>query len=224
MGRLLMGIQGGTSGVVADVDSLQALKMSIRPLDYSSGGYYRIGRNFSVGPSSTIAANGAIFSFRWTSATKIAIVVFFKWHWVVTTAFTGVQYIDHGLYIARQWTSDDSATGSATLTMTGNNAKKRTSMATSAAGQIMNATSNSLTAGTRTVDTNPLMYKGNYGAAQGLELIDYGVLTIDIDHEHPIVLAQNEGLVLNNITVFPVAGVLAISVEMAWAEVLNAAF
>ena len=226
MGRLLMGIQGGVSGNIADVDAqFQALKTSMRPLNYSpGGGYYRIAKNFVVGPGATIAANGGIFSFRWTSATKIALVVFFRWHWVVTTAFTGGQYIDHALYIARSWSSDDTGTNTAALTMTGNNAKKRTSMVTSSAGQILYATSNSFTAGTRTLDANPLMYKGNWGSAQGFEPVEYTSLSIDVDHEHPIVLATNEGLVLNNITVFPVAGVLQMSVEMAWAEVLNASF
>ena len=36
--------------------------------------------------------------------------------------------------------------------------------------------------------------------------------------EHPIVLAQNEGLVIRNRTVWPAAGTGILQVEVAWAE------
>jgi hypothetical protein len=219
-------LYGGTSGIQADTDQMYgALKTSWRSIDPgASGGIYRVQKNFSVGPSNTIAANAAVFSMRWTSGTYNAIIWYFKWNYLVTTAFTAQQMIDHGLYFARGFSSNDSGTGSSTLTMSGHNAKKRTSMATSQFGEIRYATSNTLTAGTRTLDSNPLAYRGAYLITLGTQLADYWPCNLEIDQEIPIVLAQNEGLVLNNITVFPAAGVINLSVEVAWSELPIANF
>ena len=218
-------VYGGTSGAALQVDSMySAARVTMRPLEYGAGGAYHVSKTFAVGPGTNIAANAAVWSFRWTSATLTALITSFKWNWIVTTAFTGAQVLDHALYVARGFNSADIGTGSSTLTMSGNNAKKRASMSASAVGEIRYATSNTLTAGTRTLDTQPVMYRGGYGSVQGLGLLDSVSMHDTLDDCHPITLAQNEGIVLNNLTVFPAAGVLTMAVEVSWFEVPNAGF
>ena len=227
-------IYGGTNTTVpAEVCSNQkALYVSGRPVNYTNdgntitGGYYRVAKSFSLGAGATIAANAAVFSFRWVSSTLTALVTTFKWNWVQTANFTGAQTVDHQAFIARGFTSNDSGTGSSTLTTSTNQMKHRTSMSTSVVGEIRYATTNTLTAGTRTLDSTPFAYKGALVAASnvGAYCFDGTSIAMEVNREHPITLAQDEGVVLNNITVFPAAGTINLYVEMAWAEVPNANF
>jgi hypothetical protein len=172
-----------------------------------------------------MAANGEVFHFRWTDATRLALI-----HEIAitgmraTTAFAAGA-LDIFSTIARSWTADGS--GGTALTLTGNNQKLRTSMGTTLVGTIRISTTAALGAGTKTLDSNNIgqitthSSAGFSGATPIIGSI-YLPLTIlfksDIaDGEHPIVLVQNEGVVVR--ATVPATGVWNIGVRCKWSEV-----
>ena len=212
----------GPMGNYAEVDTTwKALKNSVRPLDHGGGGFYRLA--LQSGALTTIAAGGNVFAFRWYSLFYNAIVWWVKWSWYTTTAFSSAQIVDHALYIGRGWTSNYGAGTGAVLT--GNNNKKRTSYATSNVNDCRIAATVVLTGTpTITLDSQPIMYRQGWSATLGDALIDPQPTDFETEQEHPIVLANNEGLVLQNVTLMGATGVIKLNVEIAWSEVPLANF
>jgi len=228
-----MAIQNqGFGGVVAEVDgtTFRAFRGTSRPIDYGSGGSYQNSMR-----SGTIAAvlvvNGNMYSFRNPSASLLAVV-----HRVRVQVFANIAYtaafndFSCKMMVARGYTTGHTTNGTA-ATLTGNNAKMRTSMPTCASIiHILNTSNAGLTGGTATVDTDPMAWstvgKPNvvnvaagteYLAAQPLITLDYEP---DMgDGAHPLILAQNEGFLIQNGLVWPAAGTGIITVRTAWSEV-----
>jgi len=199
----------------------KAVRMSLRPIEHGAGGFYRLG-----GASGALAGAGAntpVFSLRWTSAILNALIFGFQWWWFVSTAFTAAQIVDHGLYVARGFSTSDS--GGTALTPSGNGGKKRTSFPTSGVGDVRISSTAALTAGTRTLDGQHQGARGQWANAVGAALPPgVAAFSFRIDDEHPILLAQNEGLVLNNLTAMGAAGVIKLYVDVAWLELPVAKF
>jgi hypothetical protein len=219
-------IQGPVSTNLSEVDStFAALRVSPRPLDCNgnSGGAYRI--TTMSGAMTTVAAAGPVWSLRWTNTSYNCLIWVFKWYWVTTTAFGTAQALDHSLYIARQWTAADSAgaTG-AQATITGDNCKKRTANATTKVDGIFYGTTGVLTAGTRTLDPQPIIYRVGYSGALNAYLLDNQPQDFKSRQEGPIQLMANEGLVLQNTTLMGATGVIKLVVECAWTEVLTTGY
>lgn len=223
-------IQSGAGTDLLGVDgTYKAARVSLRPVDHTTGGHFRIGLQSNGMTSATVAADGTIFSVRWTSATHYMVVSRFRARYTVTTAFTAAQRLGMNLFIARSFTASDS--GGLATTLAGNNQKMATDMTTTAissAADMRISDTGVVTAGTRTLDANPICtvsgvsHDPNAGAGTGQIVAIQPILDVTTDvsrGEHPIVLAQNEGLVLRNIVVFPASGVAFLQVEMAWAEV-----
>jgi len=214
--------EGKVSGNLAEVDSTwSALRASPRPIDYTGGGFYRA--TSISGDLTTLAAAGVVWTFRWTSATFYALIYNLRWAWYTKTAFGTAQIVDHAMYVVRGYTV--AATGGATLTLpgTGNN-QKRTSMSASAVNEIRYSATAVVTAGTRTADGQPLMYRAGYSGGVSTGLADWQPLDFRTRQEAPLVLSQNEGLEMTNVTSMGASGVIKLSVECAWAEVPIANF
>lgn len=133
------------------------------------------------------------------------------------TAFTaGVGILN--LVPARAFTASDS--GGTAATLTGNNGKLRTSLATTGVSDIRIASTATLTAGTRTLDTDPIANlvlavpatTTNYQMAGPNEVL-YGRNQAG---DYPMVLATNEGVVLN--ATLPATGTWTLSVTIQWDE------
>ena len=212
----------GPSGNVAEMDpTWKSMRVSMRPVDHGAGGYYRIAQQ-SGALTATYAAGAIAHAFRNSSATYTVIVWSYKWNIVVTTAFGAAQLVDNALYIGRSYSSDYG--GGTAATLSGNNCKKRTSHATI---QAITYCSIANTAGltgapTITLDSQPIAYRSFWAGAIGAYLADYDYTQFSPSHEMPIVLAQNEGLVLQNVTAYGATGVVKMGVEIAWSEVPNA--
>lgn len=224
-----MGIQlQGNGGVIADVDgtTFRAMRTTARPVDHGALGHYRI--SVVTGTlAAALAAAAQVFQFKWTDATRFAIVYRVRTRFLPLTLFTAATLTDHTSFDAFMVRSFAAGGGGTTLTLTGNNAKLRTSMGTSLATVNVSTTA-ALTAAT-TLDSQPFaqsIRKGNrinpaaateetiMPTTDGLEFspnVDAG--------EHPLVLAQNEGFVVRNRTVWPAAGTGILLVECSWAEV-----
>ena len=215
----------GVGGTIAEVDgtTFRALRVTVRPVDYGALGQYRISM-LSGTMAAGLAAASEIFQARWTQNPNLAII------WGVAldgmsgsaTAFAA-GFASFSLTIARVWTADGS--GGTAATLTGNNQKLRTSMATTSMGTIRCATTAALGAGTKTLDaqaagllsfcmatTISVNYLSNIGLYGSMSLEDGG-------NPAPIVLAQNEGVVVR--ATVPATGTWQFGVSMAWSEVAS---
>lgn len=218
--------QQGFSGVISEVDSsFRAGRVSGRPLDHGSLGHYRLG--MSTGTiAAALAANGELFQFRWTDATRLCVVQKVLISAGANVAATAAGIVNLDLVIARSWSA--AGTGGTAATITGNNQKTRTSMGTTLLGEARCATTAALGAGTKTLDSQAVgnvylgIGTGAITASHRLQLIEkIDMVEIDADNSiHPIVLAQNEGFVIKNgATAFPLSMTWGMSVTVVWAEV-----
>ena len=213
----------GNAGAIVEVDgtTYRAVRVTIRPTDYGLIGQYRISMQSGT-MAAGMAAFSQVFQARWTDTPQICLV----WGLSIdglaggTVSFTaGYGYF--GLQVARAWTADGS--GGTPAVLTGSNQTLRSSMATSSMGAIRIASTGALSAGTSTVDTQgvgqaffvvsttaSLNYLYQYGLYGSTSMEDGG-------NPAPIVLVQNEGVVLN--VSMPASGTWKFGVTMAWSEV-----
>jgi len=208
----------GNSGVIADVDGTvyRSLRTTLRPIDYGSYGSYRLAM-LSGTMAAGLAANAEIFQFRWSDASRLCVVTAITFDGLSgsATAFTaGFGKVD--AVIARSWTADGSGGTAATLTT--NNAKRRTSMGTTLLGAARVASTAALTAGTKTLDAQAI---GQYSAAIGTTTSAQWIPQTQLFHagpgiESPIILAQNEGLVVR--ATVPATGTWQFGVTVCWTE------
>lgn len=224
-------IEGGVSAALVGVgvQAASPLHVESRPISYGALGHYR----FSVQTgtlAAALAANAVVFSARWGDATRLAVITKLKARFMPLTPFTAATLTDHtsfDAYIGRTFTA--SHTGGTALTLTGNSFKTRASMGTTLFTDIRIASTAALAGGTITLDPHPFaqsLRKGNRvnPAAATEEVIMPTTDGMDMDFwmgdgDHPVVLAQNEGIVIRNRTVWPAAGTGILMVSMGWAEV-----
>jgi hypothetical protein len=216
----------GNGGIVTEVDgtSYRALRVTNRPLDVASLGHYRL--SMASGTiAAALAANAELFQFRWTDATRLAVI-----HKILISGGANVAATAAGLVtleatIARSWSA--AGTGGTAATITGNNQKTRTSMGTTLLGEARVASTAALGAGTKTLDSQGI---GNLTLGIGTGAITVSVdlnlfpktdlLEADTNEAHPVVLAQNEGFVVKNgATAWPAAMTWALGVTVVWAEI-----
>jgi hypothetical protein len=193
-------------GVRVDSGS-NGLRVAIVPTTPSMGSSFGI----QSGNVTTLAAGATVWSFRNTANIPI-VIRRIGIGFVATTAFTAAQAVNYSLYVARSWTVADSA-GTA-VTITGNTNKKRTTFNNFTGVEMRVASASAVTAGTRTLDTNPMTILGAWvGAVGGGIAPDINNLFNIQDSGYPIVLAQNEGIVIANVTLMGAGGVGVVTVN-----------
>lgn len=211
----------GNGGVVADVGGtgFRAVKIQQMPVEYGALGSYR--KSLLSGTMAAgLGADSEVFQFRWTNATNLCLIrsVFCDGLVGSATAFTA-GFGNLKLIPARSWTADGS--GGTAGTISGNNGKLRTSMGTNLIGAVRIASTGALTAGTKTLDTNPI---GQLSLTFGTvaSVIYTGKVTLfgeDISANHPLILAQNEGFVIT--AVVPATGTWQVGFTVDWVEVAS---
>jgi hypothetical protein len=209
----------GNGGTVADVDgtNYRAMRSTLRPIDYGALGSYRLSL-LSGTMAAGLAANSEVFQFRWSDATRICVVTSVIWDGLSgsATAFAaGFGKVD--MLVARSWTADGS--GGVAATISGNNAKQRTSMGSTLLGAVRASSTAALTAGTKTLDTQAI---GQYSAAIGTGTSVQWIPQFDLFHadpggESPLILSQNEGFVIR--ATVPATGTWQFGVTVCWTEV-----
>lgn len=200
--------------------SIQAAMMLSRlyPLDWSlnevSGGMFQHTAK-SATMAAALAANAPILAFQWTSGTLVGVVRRVKLAaWSLDTGFAaGIATFD--MYVARAFTAID--TGGVTSTLTGNNAKLRTAMSTASA-VIVHSSTATLTAGTRTLDAAPVeSWNAAAPTTAYAPLANPPVKLFEkLPGEHPLVLAQDEGFVIQ--ASVPATGDWAFAASIEWDE------
>jgi hypothetical protein len=207
-------LEDPNTGSMAAVDaSKSALRASLRPFELT--GYSAFGAQ--SGALTGVAANGPVFSLRNAAGNgELLLVRHVGLGFLTTTAFTTAQIVDYGLFFARSFTASDS--GGTAISVSGNNAKVRTSLGAPNSMDARIATTAALTAGTRTLDTNALAQIGAWsgGAGQGIVPVQNN-LWDQYTGDQLIVLAPNEGLVIANLTAMGAAGVIRLYVNVEFA-------
>jgi hypothetical protein len=218
-------IEGGTSATLAEVGAAAAKGIHVisKPQDYGTLGHYQVSvQTGAIGAG--MAANGELFQLRWTDATRLCVIQKISCNGLfASTAFTAGA-LTIAATIARSFTA--SGTGGTALTLTGDNAQLRSSMGASLVGDARVSTTAALGAGTKTLDTQNIGLitthtSGGTGSATpiigSIYLPTTELFLCDTDSgEHPIVLAQNEGIVIR--ATVPATGVWTAGFTIKWAE------
>lgn len=207
----------GVSNIELEIEAAtKAARFVQRPNDYGSLGIYNkalISGTMAAG----LAAASNIFTFRYGAA-NVALVRRIR----LSAANAGTAFTagagTFNVFPARSFSANSA--GGATGTITGNNGKLRTSMATTGVSEIRCATTAALTAGTWTLDTDPIA-----GASVGV-LITVGIsiitptdLFLHTDSQYPFVLAQNEGFTLQ--ATVPATGTWTFTTQVEWEELAS---
>lgn len=216
---------GVFENVQAQVDKTHAgLRTSIRPIEKGVGGSYSVALVSGV-MAAGLAAGAPIFAFRWTSASLNALI-----KRVRLTAGTDATAFAQGSAIfdlirAQGFTAQD--TGGAVISIAGKSGARSTrypasqiQIAASATGNIAVAGTATLTAGTRTLDNNPLsVLVGSVGAVPANFPLSSNGLLIDpseAGHE-PLECQASEGFVIR--ATVPGTGTWKFGVEVEYDEI-----
>jgi hypothetical protein len=209
---------GANSTVLQTIDpTFLAARYSERPPEIL--GAYQIG--LTSGALTVAAAGSTVYSFRWAPAvtTNLCMLRRVEIGFSTITAFTAAQSLQYSMQLARQWTANDTGGTTALFTQT-NTGKFRTTMPTSAfagGGQIMIANTGANTAGTRTLDTQAMAFTQGSSTALATTMLNNPLYQHQTG-DYPIILAANEGFIINNVQVMGAAGVINLTVNVEWFE------
>jgi hypothetical protein len=182
------------------------------------------GRDYSVtltsGAMTIVAAAGPVWSCRWTVNNELCVVKRITLSMGATVAFTTAQWLAFGLFRATAWTVADSGGTAATLTTY--NGQHDTKYIPSVMGDMRIGTTGVITAGTRTVDAQPLVVSSPWATTAVVGSANYWDFVFSYDDAaQPLILRQNEGLILQNQLVMGAAGVVRLHVSLQWDEVAS---
>lgn len=193
-------------------------------------------QTFITGAMTTIAAEtasaGHILALRIATAgraDRLAILRAMEVELLVQVAFGAAQEVGFSLWVARAYTA--AHTSGTALVIAGNDGKRKTGyQAPQLTGRIANT--GALTAGTQTLDDNPLargsFWAGAQGAAMPPRRFDFsGGLPSGISKPSSLAelqgieLADQEGVVLTNSILMGATGVVVGRVTVEWDEMLK---
>lgn len=177
-------------------------------------GSYGMGANSGT-MAAGLAANAPVFSFRYGAA-NLAIVrkIIIEADNITTAFVAGAAKFD--LIMARSFSASD--TGGTAGTLTTNNGKLRTSFATTGVSDLRISSTATLTAGTRTLDAQPIAsVEFAVPTSIDADLLPTTNLFLAEFGQSPIVLAQNEGFVIQ--ATVPGTGTWVFSARVIWDEV-----
>lgn len=218
----------GNGGTIAEVDgtTFRSWRTTSRPIDYGAGGVYSLAATSGT-MAVSLGANAEIYQWRYvTAASRVAAVYYCAITAGANVAASTSVLQAFKMTAARGWTGI--GTGGTRLTLTGNNAKLRTSMATSEVNDAGISTTAALTAGTKTLDTQDLGSTA-FGVGTGAITVDTDLTLIrgvrplfDAYEEgcHPYICANQEGFVIRTgVNAMPAGMTWNFSVVVKWAEV-----
>jgi len=197
-----------------------------QPFNPKGGGYYGI--SLKSGLITGVAAGSDLLQLRFHSVQGNNILKrfelkFLKIDFICTTGFTGAQAVDFGVFVARAFSAN--GTGGNASQVPSAMQKHKTQYPNSemvANGDLRIANTAALGVGTKTLDTYPFASVAGWGAAATAGKVLSAPFQEEFGEHHvPIVLQDNEGLVIQNITAFGAAGVGNLYVDIEWMEVID---
>jgi hypothetical protein len=218
-------IEGGLSGHMAEVDkAFDALHVTERPQSPVSGGSYRVVAVSGLVTGATLDATpDSIFSFRWGGGAKVAVIRYIDAALLLPTSVTAAQEIGGDIIVARDFSVSDS--GGTAVVLTGDNMKKRTTHTDSAVTDMRIATTAELTAGTRTLDSQPIAAFRFWELAAGAAVqhnVGHALFDARDPGLYPVVLDTNEGFIVRNTVAMTASGTQRWVVTVEWDEYLEA--
>jgi hypothetical protein len=188
-------------------------------------GHYRM--SVQTGPMAAVAAGGTVFSMRWGNTTFVRpLITRIRLQSAVITPYTGLQEVSLAASIARGWSAADSAGGGAAVTLTGvTNVQNSLSDVPSVATAFI-AGAGAVTAGTRTLDANPLLIlPGVQSVAASASAINFIEIAMESDAYFPLSLqcaqvaaANAEGIVVTNSVLQGAGGTTRAVIDIEWIE------
>lgn len=217
---MAINLAGAVSGIGMEVETnTRAMRTVLRPTDVGALGSYSTTVKSGI-MAAGLAGNAPIVAFLWKPATvPTSLCLMRRMKFSMYNLGTGFAAGDvlFEWYVARAFTVQDTGGGAATLT--GNNAKMRTSHATTQAAIQVSATA-TLTAGTRTLDTNPLRALQSVAgtSAFGSIVLPETEVFRAQPGEQPLILAgSGEGVVIQ--ATVPATGTWTFYASFDWDEV-----
>lgn len=210
---------GALSGIGQEVDTnTRAARAVLRPIDIGSQGSFAVSV-VSGTMAAGLSAGAPILAFLWkpaTVVTSLALVRRIKFSSNILATGFAAGTVKFDFLQARAFTVQD--TGGSAVTLTTNNAKVRTSQATTQAA-IQASGTGALTAGTRTLDANPFRtLLTGVGTGAFASMIGDTVVYEQKPGEWPIVLASTgEGIIVQ--ATVPATGTWNWACAIDWDEV-----
>jgi hypothetical protein len=188
-----------------------------------AGGGYRL--TMKTGALTGLSATNPLFSLRWTHLSTKMVIQAIDVQLGVTTAYGTAQLTAFSLFFARSFTASDSGGTAFTTTTTLDSALDSNfgqSLLFAGNGDCRISSTGTLTAGTRTLDDQPLtgwIFGTNALAVAPAPSGDSRKQFGTLDATNPITLRQNEGLVITNDILMGATGVVLVYVSIEWQEV-----
>lgn len=225
-------LEGGSTGNIAEVGEAAAagLHAILKPTAHGALGHYRIAATSGT-VAAALAAGGQIFYVRWTDSTRLCVITRVKVSFQCLTPFTAATLTDFGfdMFKATAISAGGGGTDLGALVKTRMRTSGMGASLLDAAGLMRISTTAALTALT-TLDATAIAQslgdpqRVNPAAGTEEQRVNDPTLLFETNiarGEHPLVLAQNEGMVIRNRAVWPAAGTGIFQVEMAWSEVAS---
>ena len=202
-------------------DKDRNLRVTERTPGFRSLGSYACG--VSTGAiTATLSANSNLFYVRWTDSTRYALIQKIWVNAYVTGTITAAVNFRLGAFFGTGFSVAPSANQTA-ATLTSRNCKLRTSMGTTLMTAIYSCTTAGMTGATITLDTQPFAeIGGNTGTAVGTQFFGNAPAPIFqcwYGGIHPVVLAANEGICVQNLVAGPATGTFTCAFSVQWVEV-----
>jgi hypothetical protein len=230
---MTMGVQikgsGPNGNIEAQIDpTYQGVRTTTRPLDHrdnngNGGGHFMI-TAISGTIAASLAANSELFSMRWTDGSKrFALIQLSAGLGVYTAAQTVANPLELEAVIARNFTVDYT-TNATRISPAPGSQKARgdnmndTLLANVNGSSIFVCTTTGMTGSTKTLDTAGVGFATYPGNAVGAAAT-YDLFRIVENAKHPIILKNNEGIVIRNSGAFGAAATFKLGVTMVWAEI-----
>ena len=207
-----------SSGSAVVDPTFQAVRFTQRPPEVLGSYQYGI----ASGNLTVVAAGALVYSFRFNPAvtTNLCMIRRVEINFSTITAFGAAQSLQYSMQIARAFTAVDSGGLSGAFTQS-NTGKMRTSMPTSqmalAGSNIQIANTGAMTAGTRTLDTQPISFVTGTSNAVGTTLALAPIYN-HVPGDYPLILGYQEGFIINNVQTMGATGVINLTVNVEWME------
>lgn len=191
--------------------------MPLMLIETASGrDYNRFGLSLSSGTMAAgLAAGSEILQFRWTDATKKALINSVKIFAAnAGTGFTAGSAV-FDLIRSNAWTVD--GTGGTAATLSTGNANITESDADTALTSLRVASTAALTAGTKTLLAHPVAaLTAGVVATAGAGIVSDYIFNEDVDERNPIILSTNQGFSIR--ATVPATGTWNFVLALKWME------
>lgn len=191
-----------------------------KPIKYGPGGHYRTSHQAAIIASQ--AAASRLFEIRNTATSNLIVITSLRIQWLPTGAHTAAIEDSLDLFKVTGFSAVDT-----TNTVTPTVVAMRTSMAAAPGGAAVRGVTVAgaaagMTGGTMTISAQPLVQLPQWllatlptASVVAPAIIDW----FQDNGEHPLVLANNEGIVVQNRVLLGVAAASSVYLDVAWAEV-----